>query len=266
MSYAALLEAFTAAALEAGAIILKHYEAGAEARTKVDKSPVTDADEEAEVAILKHLKVIEPETPVLAEEAVADGGVPKAMPPRFFLVDPLDGTKEFLRRNGEFTVNIALAVDGAPVAGVVYAPALGVLYSGAAGEGASRADVRDPASENPKLMPPEPLHAAPVPPSGIVAVASRSHRDTKTDEYLSHYEIADLKSAGSSLKFCLVASGEAHLYPRHGPTMEWDTAAGHAVLWAAGGSVERLDGSAFEYGKAAEGFKNPGFVAWAKRG
>jgi 3'(2'), 5'-bisphosphate nucleotidase len=242
---------------EAGGVILKHYGA-VEARAKPDSSPVTAADEEAEALILKRLGQTHPEYPVIAEESAARGDIPP-LRERFILVDPLDGTKEFLKRNGEFTVNIAVVSQGIPIAGVVYAPALSRMFAGSAGEGAFEIAARSDAPFDAGRA--QAIRARKAPPEGLTAAISRTHGDTKTEEYLAAYKIAHLVTAGSSLKFCLIAAGEADLYPRHGPTMEWDTAAGHAVVNAAGGSVTQLDGSPFLYGKAAEGFRNSSFVA-----
>jgi 3'(2'), 5'-bisphosphate nucleotidase len=246
-------------AAKAGEIVMRHYAAGAvETRKKEDFSPVTAADEDAEAFILTELKRVAPDVAVIAEEQVASGHIQK-IGARFFLVDPLDGTKEFINRNGEFTVNIAEIVDGKAVRGVVYAPAKGRLWLGETPGGAWEV----PMTPGVKFAcdASHAIHARKAPADGMIAVASRSHRDTKTEEYLEHYKIKDFISAGSSLKFCLVATGEADIYPRHGRTMEWDTAAGHAVLAAAGGSVTRIDGSPFMYGKSGEDFANPFFVA-----
>ncbi len=248
-------------AWHAGEVILAHYEAGVEARQKSDHSPVTIADEEAERLILAELKTLAPDVPAVAEEEAAAGRIAK-VGRRFFLVDPLDGTKEFLKRNGEFTVNIAEIADGAPVIGVVYAPAKGRMFVGEADAGAFELETEP--HRAPDFARARPIHARPAPSDGLVAVASRSHRDTKTEEYLAHYPVKDFLAAGSSLKFCLVAAGEADIYPRHGNTMEWDTAAGHAVLAAAGGRVTGIGGEPFVYGKAEAGFLNPYFVARGK--
>ncbi|MGQ0742397.1 MAG: 3'(2'),5'-bisphosphate nucleotidase CysQ [Alphaproteobacteria bacterium] len=243
---------------EAGKLILDHYEAGVEARRKVDRSPVTAADEEAEALIVKRLSEIAPGVPVIAEEAVSAGHKPE--PGRkFFLVDPLDGTKEFLARNGEFTVNIGLIEDNIPIAGVVHAPALRRLFVGAQDCGAF--EIPDVPEHELDLERAIPIRARKSPEDGLVAVASRTHRDHKTEEYLAHYRIKRFVAIGSSLKFCLVAAGEADIYPRHGRTMEWDSAAGHAVLAAAGGTVTRLDGTPLIYGNIETGFANPHFVA-----
>lgn len=241
----------------AGALVMRHYAAGVEVREKSDHSPVTAADEEAEALILSRLAEVAPRVPVIAEEEAAAGRMAE-IGARFFLVDPLDGTREFLNRNGEFTVNIAEIAHGVPLRGVVYAPALGRLFVGETPGGAFEVPVRDePLDFNAARV----IRVRKPPKSGMVAVASRSHRDAKTEEYLAAQGVTDFVSAGSSLKFCLVAAGEADIYPRLGRTMEWDIAAGHAVLRAAGGSVTGLDGAPFLYGKAEVGFENPFFVA-----
>jgi 3'(2'), 5'-bisphosphate nucleotidase len=250
-----LLAQMVAAAREAGALIMRHYAGEVERRLKADKSPVTVADEEAEHLIIARLAKAAPGLPVVAEESAAIGAKPDTSGGVFFLVDPLDGTKEFLNRNGEFTVNIALIEHGAPTAGVVFAPAIGRMFWGADGK----------AFEEAGKKPARPIATRVVPDDGMTAIASRSHRDRLTEEYLAHYPIRDLLAAGSSLKFCVIAAGEADIYPRHGPTMEWDTAAGHAVLAAAGGRVTRLDGKTpLTYGNARENYANPSFVAWGK--
>jgi len=254
----ARLAALAAIAHDAGRVIMRHYQEGTEARKKPDQSPVTDADEEAERLILARLGEVAPGIPVVAEEEVAAGRLPE-IGDHFFLVDPLDGTKEFINRNGEFTVNIAEVKTGVAVRGVVYAPAKNRLFLGESPGGAF--EVASSPEVAPDLAMARPIHVRAAPQDGLTAVASRSHRDKKTDEYLAHYPVKDFITAGSSLKFCLVAAGEADIYPRHGTTMEWDTAAGHAVLSAAGGTVTNLDGSPFLYGRAAERFTNPHFVA-----
>ena len=243
---------------EAGQLILKHYAAGAEARIKDDASPVTAADEDAEALILQRLAQVAPGIAIVAEEEVAAGRVP-SIGEEFFLVDPLDGTKEFIKRNGEFTVNIALIKKGRAICGVVLAPAKERMWIGDGANGSFELPAPEGGAVDVKNA--KPIRARKGPANGLVAIASRTHRDSKTDEYLAAYNIADMVAAGSSLKFCLVATGEADLYPRLGRTMEWDTAAGQAVLEAAGGTVKQLDGAPFLYGKAAEGFANPYFVA-----
>jgi 3'(2'), 5'-bisphosphate nucleotidase len=246
---------------DAGQVILRHYAAGVTVRAKADSSPVTLADEDAERLIENRLRGAAPGVPIIAEEAMAAGRRPEHGR-RFFLVDPLDGTKEFLQRNGEFTVNIALVEDGAPICGVVHAPALGRAFAGDRSGGVDRAyEIAAPEGAPLDLAGTRRIRARRPDANGLVAVVSRSHRDSKTEEYLAHYNIREMRAAGSSLKFCLLATGDADLYPRHGRTMEWDTAAGHAVLAAAGGSVTELDGSPFRYGKADSDFANPSFVA-----
>jgi 3'(2'), 5'-bisphosphate nucleotidase len=243
--------------LRAGKIVMRHYASESiEQRRKDDHSPVTAADEDAEKYILGELARIAPDVPVIAEEEAAAGRV-QIIGSRFFLVDPLDGTKEFINRNGEFTVNIAEIVDGKPVRGAVLAPAKNRLFIGEISSGAFEAETDD--RMNMGTL--KPIHVRKAPAGGMIAVASRSHRDSKTEEYLAHYRVKDFITAGSSLKFCLVAAGEADIYPRHGRTMEWDTAAGHAVLLAAGGTMTTLDDKPFLYGKVADRFANPFFVA-----
>jgi 3'(2'), 5'-bisphosphate nucleotidase len=241
----------------AGQIIMTHYAEGdgIKVRSKDDASPVTEADEAAEAFILRALETLTPEIPVVAEEAMAAGAQPNISGGLFWLVDPLDGTKEFLARNGEFTVNIALIQDSVPIAGVVHAPAMAMTWAGA-GIGSAAFSQGD--------GPPRAIEARRPPEDGVVVAASRRHGAARElDLFLADYDVAEQKEAGSSLKFCLVASGEADLYPRFGRTMEWDTAAGHAVLLAAGGNVVRADdGSPLRYGKP--GFENPHFIARGK--
>lgn len=249
---AALLEAARRAAGDAGTAILEIYNAldAPTVRSKADQSPVTQADERAEAVILETLAAAAG-IPVIAEEACDRQGVPGEMPTHFWLVDPLDGTKEFLRRNGEFTVNIALIEGDRPVLGVVHVPALGLTYAAAGPDTATRQHGE---------APPSAIAARPVPKRGAVVVHSRSHEnETRLAEYLAALDTPITRISGSAVKFCLIAAGEADLYPRFGPTMEWDTAAGQAVLEAAGGSVLTLDGAPFRYGKA--GCWNAGFIA-----
>jgi 3'(2'), 5'-bisphosphate nucleotidase len=247
---AGLLPALVALADRAGAVILDHYGRETQARAKADRSPVTAADEAAEAVILEGLRRLTPQIPVVAEEEVAAGRVPAVDDGPFWLVDPLDGTREFLSRNGEFTVNIALIEARLPVLGVVTAPALARAWWGAAGLGAFTREAEGEA---------RPITVRPRPLRGVVALASRSHGDAETDAFLASEGVAERINAGSSLKFCLLAEGVADLYPRFGPTMEWDTAAGHAVLAAAGGSVSTRDGAPLLYQKP--GFRNPAFIA-----
>jgi 3'(2'),5'-bisphosphate nucleotidase len=245
-----------AAAIEAGRAACAIYRSEFEVHTKQDESPVTAADHAAEAIILARLGDAAPTVPVVAEEQAAAGRTPE-VGNAFFLVDPLDGTKEFIQRRGDFTVNIALIRNGAPVLGVVYAPAKSRLF---AGDVAAQTAFRTEQSpDEDRFATRSEIHVRIPPREGLTVVASRSHRTPETDAWLSHVKVSELVSVGSSLKFCLVAAGEADLYPRMGPTMEWDTAAGHAVLAAAGGTVVNLDGSAFRYGKPE--FRNPSFIA-----
>jgi 3'(2'), 5'-bisphosphate nucleotidase len=256
-----LMDALCRIALQAGAVIMEHYETDVVVTEKSDKSPVTAADQDAEDIILPALKIAAPGIPIVSEEESAAGKAHE-VGPAFFLVDPLDGTREFINKNGEFTVNIALIEDGDPTMGVVYAPAINrMFYASGPGQAFERqvepnqSDGMDGASEPKKIAVRTPVQ------EGLTIVASRSHKDHKTDEYLSMYNVKEFLAAGSSLKFCLVATGEADLYPRHGRTMEWDTAAGHAVLSGAGGKVTEMDGTPLKYGKLSRGLDNPFFVA-----
>lgn len=256
----ALTDELRRIAVRAGAAIMDHYHAGVEVVRKDDNSPVTAADHDAEAIILDGLRRVAPEIPVVSEEAAAAGHIPD-FGHRFFLVDPLDGTKEFINKNGEFTVNIALIEDRLPVAGIVYAPAKERMFFA---YGPGEAYEQRIAASHDAIGTDDGMHriAARKPaPDGLVVIASRTHRDEKTDEYLNLYNVKEFLAAGSSLKFCLIAAGEADLYPRHGRTMEWDTAAGHAVLAAAGGTVTQLDGTPLIYGKVERGLDNPFFVA-----
>lgn len=249
MNLEKLLSEISAIAKVAGAEAMEIYATDFAIYDKEDKSPVTEADERVEAVILARLAELTPDIPVISEEAAAAGHIPD-VDARFWLVDPLDGTKEFIKRNGEFTVNIALVEQGRPVLGVVYAPALDRLFRGAQGVGAYL--------EQGGVC--RPITCRQVPAAGLTVVGSRSHGDPEAmDRFLAGRTVVEQKSAGSSLKFCLVAAGEADLYPRLGRTMEWDTAAGHAVLLAAGGSVNTLEGAALLYGKP--GLDNPHFVA-----
>jgi 3'(2'), 5'-bisphosphate nucleotidase len=249
MNPAEWLEPVIRAAKDAAEVVMAVYATEFEVRGKGDASPVTEADEKAEAVIVAALQRLAPDVPIVAEEAVAAGRCP-TVGERFWLVDPLDGTKEFVSRNGEFTVNIALIQQGVPVLGVVVAPALSRLFAGVQGAGAFLEEQGQR----------RPIRCRAVPGEGATVVASRSHGDAAAlDAFLAGRTVAALKNAGSSLKLCLVAAGEADLYPRLGRTMEWDIAAGHAVVLAAGGSVKTLNGAPLRYGKP--GFDNPHFVA-----
>jgi len=251
-----LLQSLIYSAQRAGGAIMAVYATDFSVRGKADASPVTAADEAAERIILADLALIAPDVAVVAEESVAAGLVP-VIAERFFLVDPLDGTREFISHRDEFTVNIALIEDGEPVLGVVLAPARHELYWGDLKAGKAGYIGADPDGTMPSTG--SLISVRSPPPQGLTAVASRSHRTPETDALLANYPIAEFRSIGSSLKFCLLAAGQADIYPRVGTTMEWDTAAGHAVLTAAGGRVTGLDGAPFRYGKP--GFRNGNFVA-----
>jgi 3'(2'), 5'-bisphosphate nucleotidase len=258
-SFDEIAEILADVALQAGPAIMRVYErADPGARIKADRSPVCEADELAEHVILDALSVRLPQWRVIAEESASRGVIP-VCGRGFLLVDPLDGTKEFLQRNGEFTVNIALIVDHTPRAGAVYAPALGKLWFG--GERAYACDVK-PGAPLPTAAHRRELHVSPVPAHGIVALTSRSHLENETETLLSSLDVAERRAIGSSVKFCLIAEGHGDLYPRFGPTMEWDVAAGEAVLRAAGGHVLSAEGEPLIYGKKTEGYRNGPFVAW----
>ncbi len=246
----ALLAQVRPIAEEAGRATLRFY-GSTDATAKADGSPVTAADQAAEDIILPRLRALTPDIPVVSEEEAAQGLSPEVTGARFWLVDPLDGTKEFLSGNGEFTVNIALIENGVPVLGVVVIPARRETYAGA---GPGTATLTDAAGTRP-------IAVRDVPAAGLTVVGSRSHGDAAAmATFLAGRRVCDFRPAGSSLKLCLIARGEADLYPRLGTTMEWDIAAGHAVLAAAGGRVERLDGAPFTYGKPD--YRNPHFAAY----
>jgi 3'(2'), 5'-bisphosphate nucleotidase len=250
-----LLQLMVDTALEAGDEIEAIYGAGCATEIKADGSPVTEADHRAEAIILKALASAYPDIPVIAEEEACAGRIPE-VGSRFFLVDPLDGTRGFVQRTGEFTVNIALIEDRIATAGVIYAPDSHTLYYGETGEGAFRR--RDEGEA-------ERIQARTPPAKGLTVLASRTTSEA-TAKRLAHLSIAEFLPSSSSLKFCLLAEGSADLYPRYGTTMEWDTAAGQAILEAAGGRVVALDGDreagSLLYGKLARNFENSHFVAW----
>lgn len=254
-----MLETFEAAALEAGKAIMEVYRNGCQSARKADNSPVTIADEQAERIILAHLQRDFPDIPIIAEESFAAGNIPD-IDAAFFLVDPLDGTREFIDKRREFTVNIALIENGCPTIGIVFAPALGIAFSGEKGKAeklvideAFRITQRTSVGVRPQ-------------PTRRTALASRSHNSPQTESFLAENAISDCTNIGSSLKFCLLAEGLADVYPRFTRTMEWDTAAGDAVLRAAGGSTVTLDGLPLTYGKRNQehdtDFANPHFISW----
>ena len=249
-----LLEAARRAALRAGEAILEVYATAFDVQQKTDNTPVTAADLAAERIIVTMLTEAAPGIPIASEELVEAEGLPP-WASRFWVVDPLDGTKEFIARNGEFAVLIALVEDGIPVLGVIHGPALGVTYA-AYGPGT--------ATRQKNGGRPEPICAGPPGPGGLVVIHSRSHENSRQlAEFLQPFPVRERKKCGSALKFGVIAAGEADLYPRFGTTMEWDTAAGQAILEAAGGRVETLAGTPLRYGKP--GLKNDGFLAWGRR-
>jgi len=241
-------------ASRAGVEIMEIYNTGFEVGAKADNSPVTEADLRAEFLITRGIREeIGSNLPIVGEEAVAAGNIPDVTGTPFWLVDALDGTKEFVKKGSEFTVNIALVENAKPVIGVVHAPAIQETYWGSPLGAVSETGGSQPS----------PISCRRPPADGLTALVSKSHKTPEVDEYLSKLTIKKEISAGSSLKFCRVAAGQADIYPRMGRTMEWDTAAAHAVLAAAGGSVEKVDGTPLRYGKP--GFENPDFIAFGNR-
>lgn len=257
MDYDLLTTIMRRLSLEAGDKIMEIYNGpDFEVKSKSDDSPVTIADEAADAIISDGLRAAFPDVALVTEEQAASHSVTANT---FLIVDPLDGTKEFINRRGDFTVNIAYVVDGVPVRGVVYAPAKGRMFFTDA-DGVSVEESGDFAKDTVGAV--KPIKVTNPDNDALMVVASKSHRDQATDDYINKYNVKDMKSAGSSLKFCLVATGEADIYPRVGRTMEWDTAAGHAVLTGAGGDVVRFDDhTPLRYGK--EIFANPFFIAYA---
>ena len=241
-------------AVEAGGVIARRYGEGFSVALKADASPVTEADLAAETLILARLGERLPGIPVVSEERFAKGDVPE-VGRVFVLVDPLDGTREFVARNGEFTVNIALIEDGEAIAGAVYAPTRERVWFGGAGAFAAQAAPGRPDA----LSAAAPIRARRPPAAGLLALVSRSHNHAGNEAFLARLPVAARRPLGSSLKFGLIAEGLGDLYPRLTPTMEWDVAAGHAVLAAAGGRVTEADGAPLRYGRP--GFRNAGCVA-----
>ncbi|NUB45234.1 3'(2'),5'-bisphosphate nucleotidase CysQ [Fertoebacter nigrum] len=257
MNFDTLIPVIRRLALEAGDRIMQVYDGPDFAvKAKSDASPVTEADEAADAIISAGLRDAFPDVVLITEEQADSHSLSAST---FLIVDPLDGTKEFVQRRGDFTVNIAYVENGVPVRGVVYAPAQGRLFYTQA-DGTAVEETGDLAKDAPGVV--TPIRVADADNAALMVVASKSHRDQATDDYIGKYAVKDMKSAGSSLKFCLVATGEADLYPRLGRTMEWDTAAGDAVLRGAGGQVVRFDDhTPLAYGKP--GWDNPFFIAYA---
>ena len=257
MDYEQLVTVMRRLSIEAGDKIMEIYGADDfEVKTKSDESPVTIADEAADKIISDGPRAAFPDVMLVTEEQSATHS---ASGDTFLIVDPLDGTKEFINRRGDFTVNIALVEGGVPTRGVVYAPARSRMFFTLA-DGSAVEETGDFPKDS--MGPVQPISVSTPDNAALMVVASKSHRDQATDDYIAKYNVRDMKSAGSSLKFCLIATGEADLYPRVGRTMEWDTAAGHAVLTGAGGEVVRFDDlTPLTYGKAD--FANPFFIAHA---
>jgi 3'(2'), 5'-bisphosphate nucleotidase len=254
----------TDAAAKAGAAIMAHYAGPTEVELKDDDSPVTKADRDAETVLLQALKTLAPNIPIVSEETAADRTAD--LGPLFFLVDPLDGTKEFIKKRTDFTVNVALIEEGSPRFGLVYAPARSLLAVTTADGVAIEAKL-PPNADGADLAALEQtrLHARVPDPTGLTALVSLSHLDPETEAFLADFNIAHKSGAGSSVKFLEIARGKADVYPRFGPTMEWDTAAGQAVLEAAGGHVVDTGGARFLYGKTAKGLRNSSFIAWGRQ-
>ncbi len=259
VSYEKMLPDLQTAILAAGRVVMDVYQSDFTVYDKDDASPVTEADRRGEEVIEKALADIAPHIPMVGEEAKSEGKCPDISGGIFWLVDPLDGTKEFIKKGSDFTVNIGLIENGKPVMGLVLAPAMNKLYWGLVGKGAWVADTDGETLENIK-----PISTRTSDTDNLVIVASKSHRSPELEDWLAHFPGAENVSIGSSLKFCLLATGEADLYPRLGPTCEWDTAAAHAVLLAAGGTVLAADGTPLTYGKDLTTFLNPWFLCKAK--
>lgn len=253
----AFMSALCQMALDAGAVIMRHYENGVAEEKKADKSPVTQADRDAEILLEAELAKLAPGIQVIGEEACSEQ-TPNSLDDVFFLLDPLDGTRDFVAKRDNFTVNIGLIYKDFPVAGVIYAPVHEKLYF-------SGTDCAYKLAISPNgrldLAEATRLKTAPLDPNGLNVIASRSHRDEKTDALISKLQVKEIIGTASSYKFCLLAEGSADFYPRFGRTMEWDTAAGQAIVEAAGGAVTFEDGQRFSYGKLERGLDNPSFIA-----
>jgi 3'(2'), 5'-bisphosphate nucleotidase len=252
----ALMGELTAISVRAAEAIVR---TGAEGgvRIKSDGSPVAPADEAAEAVIRDGLARLDPLLPIISEEQ-AERDRPSVGAAHYFLVDPLDGTREYIAGRNEYTINIALMADGAPILGIITAPALGLIWRGIVGRGAERTIIAGDVS-----APPEPIHCRPLPAGELIAVVSRSHLEPRTRAYLDRLPSAKRVSCGSALKFCRLAEGAADLYPRLAPTRDWDVAAGHAIVVAAGGRMVAPDGTAIVYNTAE--LLIPGFLAWGDK-
>jgi 3'(2'), 5'-bisphosphate nucleotidase len=255
-----LLDELTTVVSAAAAAVLAARSGSLDTRTKPDLTPVTAADHAAEAVILDALARLLPGMCIVSEEA-ADRAPPQRIPDSFVLVDPLDGTREFIAGRDEFTINLAIVADGRPRLGIVAAPAHGLLWRGLEGRGAERLRL-SPGAPASAAQARSPIRTRPSPRSGLIAAISRSHLDPQTQAYLARLPISDRRACGSAVKFCQVAEGSADVYARFSPTCEWDVAAGHAVLAAAGGVVNTPEGAPVSYGRMAENFGVPAFIAW----
>ena len=254
-----LTQAMAEIAVEAGVIVMHAYAAGVPIRKKHDQTPVCDADEQSEAVILAALKRLYPTIPIIAEEIASSGGAP-SVEGDFFLVDPLDGTYEFAQRNGEFTINIAFIRDAKPVCGVIFAPAQNRLWMASPGHAEETHVAAGEALPGPETR--QRLHIRSADRTDLLALTSRSNLNPETESFLGKFAQARRSGFGSALKFGLLASGEADFYPRFGPTMEWDTAAGDAILRAAGGRIITQTGEDLRYGKTDQLYRNPNFLAF----
>ena len=253
-------------ALKAGKNAMVHFHNDIDVETKSNDSPVTIADREGEEIIIRGIKSQFSSIQIIGEES-SENGLPHTIEDKFFLLDPLDGTKEFINKRTDFTVNIGFIDKSTPVSGIVYAPALKRLFFTLGNKAYETfitpedKTIEDTDALNLILSKAKQIHVRPKPDDGLVVVASRSHLSSDTEAFLKNLDVKEIISAGSSLKFCILATGEADIYPRHGRTMEWDTAAAHAILSAAGGVVHDKDGALLGYGKIERGLDNPHFIA-----
>ena len=253
-------------ALKAGKNAMLHFHNDIDVETKGNNSPVTIADREGEEIIIRGIKSQFSRIQIIGEES-SENGLPDRIEDEFFLLDPLDGTKEFINKRTDFTVNIGFIYKSTPVSGIVYAPALKRLFFTLGNKAYETyiapedKTIDDTDALNFTLSKAKQIHVRPKPDNGLVVVASRSHLSSDTEAFLKNLDVKEIVSAGSSLKFCILATGQADIYPRHGRTMEWDTAAAHAILSAAGGVVHDIDGALLSYGKIERGFDNPHFIA-----
>jgi len=253
-------------ALKAGKNAMLHFHNDIDVETKGNNSPVTIADREGEEIIIRGIKSQFSRIQIIGEES-SENGLPDRIEDEFFLLDPLDGTKDFINKRTDFTVNIGFIYKSTPVSGIVYAPALKRLFFTLGNKAYETyiapedKTIDDTDALNFTLSKAKQIHVRPKPDNGLVVVASRSHLSSDTEAFLKNLDVKEIVSAGSSLKFCILATGQADIYPRHGRTMEWDTAAAHAILSAAGGVVHDIDGALLSYGKIERGFDNPHFIA-----